>query len=317
MPGENDGGNPNPNPNPSSQPGVDGGNPNPNPNPDPTLVTKTPDWRQSLDEPYRDHVGIKPYATPNDLVKSHIELQRMVGADKIALPGKDATPEQLNEFYGKIGRPADAKGYELKIPDNLPAGVTMDEVGLQKIAESAHKLGIPKNMMQGLFNEVIAQQTEMANIMSKELFLDPKESMAKLQESWGQATEQKLAETQSVLAAAYQDLPWVKDWLETTQLGNSAPFLALAEWFTQKTRETGAPLNGKPTDGTVTPAEATQQMGSLMMDKEFMAAWLDKQNPGHAAAVKRYADLAAQSDPNKPTVLFDAADYFGKPRQAT
>lgn len=276
-----------------------------------SMTGQAPSWRDALGPDYKDHVGLKSYATLDDFAKSHLEAQRMVGADKVAIPGKDAKPEEWDNYFKKLGRPDNADGYGLKLPDNLPPGVSIDAEGLKAIAAAAHKLGVPKTQMEGLFNEVMTLQTKQAEELSKEFYLDPAVSEAKMKEVFGQAFDQRLAEVQQFLAPMFEKMPWVREYLDKTGLTNSAPLVVLFAEAAAATRESGQPQNGKPA-GKVTPNEAQAELDALKMDKNFMDAWQDKQNPGHAAAVKRFAELAGMTESNVQ-VLFDAADYFGKP----
>tara|TARA_R110000765_G_scaffold356977_1_gene447097 strand:- start:904 stop:1149 length:246 start_codon:yes stop_codon:yes gene_type:complete len=44
--------------------------------------------------------------------------------------------------------------------------------------------------------------------------------------------------------------------------------------------------------GMRTPEQAKQELGELNANTDFMAAWLNKQHPGHAAAVAKKSALA-------------------------
>ena len=57
-----------------------------------------PDWRSQIDESYRDHPSLQHYSDINGLAKSHINAQKMIGADKIVLPGKHASQEDSMSF---------------------------------------------------------------------------------------------------------------------------------------------------------------------------------------------------------------------------
>ena len=47
--------------------------------------------------------------------------------------------------------------------------------------------------------------------------------------------------------------------------------------------------------GHLTPDQAETELSELSMNKEFMDAWLDRQHPGHKAAVEKKSRLARLS----------------------
>jgi hypothetical protein len=66
----------------------------------------------------------------------------------LTLPGKDATPEQWSEFYGKLGRPEKSADYGLTVRDGEDAAF----VG--EVAEVMHKYGLTKEQALGLQKEL-------------------------------------------------------------------------------------------------------------------------------------------------------------------
>ncbi len=49
-----------------------------------------------------------------DLWEKMSGAQKLIGKDKVPVPGENATPEELNIFYKKIGRPETPDGYDFK-----------------------------------------------------------------------------------------------------------------------------------------------------------------------------------------------------------
>lgn len=70
------------------------------------------------------------------------------------MPGKDATPEAWAEFYGKLGRPETAEGYEFPIPDG------QDGTFAKTVAPMLHKAGITGEQAKVLGNEWNALQAK-------------------------------------------------------------------------------------------------------------------------------------------------------------
>ena len=71
------------------------------------------DWRSSLPEDIREDPSLKPLQDINSLAKSYVHSQRMLGTDKVVVPGKYATPDEWRGFYHKVGLPEEVKDYEV------------------------------------------------------------------------------------------------------------------------------------------------------------------------------------------------------------
>lgn len=106
-----------------------------------------------------DHHG---FENPGSVVKSFANVQKLMGhpADRILkMPDDKSTPEQWNEYYTKLGRPAKAEDYKLPVP----AG---DSGEFAKTAANwMHKAGVPAGMATKLateWNEFVAGNMKAA-----------------------------------------------------------------------------------------------------------------------------------------------------------
>lgn len=141
-------------------------------------------WVDSLPETGKGFAVNKGWDSPEKAVQSYIELEKFVGADKagrgVILPGDKATPEEISAFRAKLGVPADAAGYEIKLPDGFPD----PEFG--KIAAPLmHKHGIPKAAAEGLMADFVAQvaQGETARAAAEQAEFVKQETALKTE--WG------------------------------------------------------------------------------------------------------------------------------------
>lgn len=115
------------------------------------------DWRTSVAAEYRDHHQVKTAKDVNDLIKWGVNAEKLVGADKLVLPGKDAKPEEWEPIYDKLGRPKDPAGYQF--PEVKDRPYTEADKALQgAFAPIAHKLGLSQAQVAG----IVAFQTELA-----------------------------------------------------------------------------------------------------------------------------------------------------------
>jgi len=103
--------------------------------------------------PLRDHPALAKYATKDEAVKALVHAQRMLGKAPegyVRVPGEDEGPEELAAFYGALGRPDAADGYEL--PDmDLPDGFEVREDVVNGLREKAHELGLNPRQVAGLY----------------------------------------------------------------------------------------------------------------------------------------------------------------------
>jgi hypothetical protein len=86
-----------------------------------------------------------------DVLRSHVNAQRLVGADKIVVPtGKLDNDETWNSVYNKLGRPENPDGYKFDKPQ-LPEGVQIDEKTEKGFMVVAHQIGLNNKQASALF----------------------------------------------------------------------------------------------------------------------------------------------------------------------
>jgi hypothetical protein len=119
--------------------------------------------------PLRDWVKAKGWKDPDAMAASARELEaKFLAGDKIVLPKDGDGPEVIEAFHKAIGRPENADGYEIKLPE----GEELDE-GLSKVVrEAAFKAGVPAAMfapMAEAFNAHIRELAQNAETAEQQL----------------------------------------------------------------------------------------------------------------------------------------------------
>jgi hypothetical protein len=175
------------------------------------------DWRATLPPEMQSEKSLEKFKGVGDVAKAYTELEKKMGS-AIKIPGSDAKPEELDQFYSKLGRPESPDKYEFKLPD-LPEGIGHDEEMQAAFKSMAHKAGLSPRQAQILMDEYSAVQlkriTEFQNA--------DKQTVEVLKKEWGADYEKNLGLAQrAVMEAGGQAL---KDELDATGLGNS-PLLA-------------------------------------------------------------------------------------------
>lgn len=108
-----------------------------------------PKFRETIKDP-KVKAAAERYNSAEDLLTSNITLRTEV-ADRIRLPGPNATAEDMQKFRRGLGVPDEAKGYEVKLPDGVNIS-EMDNALIDMVRPIAHQA----NMSQKGFNEMIA-----------------------------------------------------------------------------------------------------------------------------------------------------------------
>jgi len=140
-------------------------------------------WTSNLEtEALRGNETLSKYDSPEAALQGLVDAQGLIGKKGIIPPGENATDAEREAFSQAIGEHAEAikpllvpvpgkpEEYGLKVPDNLPEGLTGDEKLLTGFSETAHKIGLTKDQAEaiyGFYNEHIlgtheASQTAFA-----------------------------------------------------------------------------------------------------------------------------------------------------------
>lgn len=265
--------------------------PNPEPTPAPAAeptpapqVSPREQFIQSLPEEYRQDPVFANFDSWDGVAKSYANAAKLVGMDKnqiIALP-KENTPEAMAPIWDKLGRPQDAKGYEIEqYKEALPQEV------LGKYADLAHKSGISKSAFQALVGEFVNESVAGQKLM---------------EEQQEQQVQQWQAEVKKEFGAAYDDkLNFARKAVESFGLSeviqqNSTMFEhpAIIKAFAaigEKTSEGTVLSNGSVSHGKLSPNEAKMELAKFQSDENNIKIMTDKSHPQHEFIMKKRSEL--------------------------
>ena len=155
----------------------------------PTTTTNESNWRDSLPDELKMDASLLKFNDVPSLAKSYVNAQRLIGADKIALPSEHATDDEWLEVYDRLGRPQDAKNYDLKYE-----GESDDQL-IGAFAETAHGLGLNNKQAQGLLEFYNKLATDSVESMTEAASQATDDGLADLKKEWGRAFDQKAKDT--------------------------------------------------------------------------------------------------------------------------
>jgi hypothetical protein len=118
----------------------------------------TVDFKSLIPESFKDEKSLENFDNMEDLLKSYLHAQKMVGADKIPVPNKFATDEDWKEVFTRLGAPKSPEDYKYSFKDDQ-----VDPNQLKSFNETAHRLGLLPKQAEALvkyYNDLNKGQSE-------------------------------------------------------------------------------------------------------------------------------------------------------------
>jgi len=259
----------------------------------PSEAAVATDWKQELPDDLRDHPSIANMQDVTALAKSMVHAQSLVGADKIAVPGKWADEQDWDQVYNKLGRPGSAEEYGLKweVPDGQA-----DPALTEWFETTAHKIGLNPKQAQALADSYIELT---GNDASGQVDTEAAkaESTAALRQEYGNAFDDRIGKGDSFIgqfgAEGLMDLRLD----DGTSLMNNPTFIKTvvnaAQYIHESISEDA--LVGDKDSVAFTPAEAEKELEQYMRDD---GPYWDPRHPQHANYVERVQTLYQQIYPD-------------------
>ncbi len=248
------------------------------------------DWRASLPDDLKADPSFRAMNDVTSLAKSFVHAQKLVGADKVPLPGKHATDDDWQVFYDKVGRPPLDK-YDVALPKDAKF---IDPEWMAELKPLAHKMGMMPAQL-----EKFAQwyETKTATTMKAQQEADQKavdQDLADLKTEWGAAHDQKSGYAKAVFQKILS--PEEQQWLNVTGVGNSPAIIkAFAKIGELLYKEDNIAPGGGNGHGVFSPSEATKKANEILMDSSHPYNRAD--HPNHKAALQEVEDLFKMAHP--------------------
>lgn len=248
------------------------------------------DWGAVLGDQratYEPLIQAKGWRTPAEALTGYANLEKLVGVAKVALPPKDAKPEEWEAFYGQIGRPDKPDAYDLKRPDAIPEPVYNVELE-RDFRAAAHKAGLTAQQAASLhqwWTGNVASQQQRAQAGGGAA--TDQQIEVELRKEFGAAYDQRI-ELAKRAARQFGAEPEVLDALEA-KVGGAALIKMFARIGVATAEDTLA--GDGPRGFTRTPADALAALERLKLDTDFSQALLNPRHPAHDDAVRRRDDM--------------------------
>ena len=261
-----------------------------------TETTEAGNWMDSIPEDLRGDSALADIKDVAGLAKGYVHAQTMVGADKIVMPGADASQEDLDTFYNKLGRPEQASGYEVPT-ENMSAEVPVDGELVNKFFEEAHRIGLNKQQAAGLIRWQTSLQEEQAALYEQGTVEAMHGAETAMRKEFGNAYEEKISMAQAA-AKQFGGEELIKV-LNETGLGKSPEVIKAFANIAKVISNDEVIGGGGRQSFMSSPSEARATIADRRRDPNFMAAYQDSNHIGHKGAVEEMGRLFENAYPTE------------------
>lgn len=137
-----------------------------------------------LSEGTRSWVETKGYKSHEDIAKAAQNAESKIGS-MISAPAPDATPDEWNKFYSKLGRPESPDKYEFKRPEGLPPELPYSD-DLAKAAKPwMHEAGLNPKQAQTVHDRFVGFMAEQQQAQKAKLAAAVETTHDTLVKDWG------------------------------------------------------------------------------------------------------------------------------------
>jgi len=246
---------------------------------------KVINFKEIIPEKYKDEKALANFTTVDDFVKSYLSAQRLVGANKVAIPNKMATDEDWEEVYSKLGRPAKPEDYKYSFSEEE---INQDQ--LKNFNETAHRIGLlPKQAERIIkfYNEMNTQ----AEVDNQKMFeVKQTEAMADLKKEFGPTYTKRLDQAKKLATETLGNEMLNNTVLKDgTRLGDSVEVIKAFSMLADKLSEDEI-IKGEGSSYQ-TASEIEKEISELTEDG---SPYWQKTHPNHAKTVDRVFKLREQ-----------------------
>lgn len=217
-------------------------------------------WQANLPDDLKAEKSLQSFKDINGVMRTLAHQARMVGADKVALPGKDAKPEDWGKVWDKLGRPTAPDKYDLKDVQKLPDNAPYDYEGEKVFLKDFHDLGLTQSQAKGLLSRYREKIGGQLQTYEQTQAAQREEALTALKKDFGQAFDQKVSKArlyvESVAGANAADI--------IAKYGNDPAFIRFAVDASKSMQEDSVTV-GQNTgiDRALSPAEAQAEINDI------------------------------------------------------
>lgn len=244
-------------------------------------------WLPDATPEVAGYVQNKAWQSPADMLSSYQNLEKVFGAEKAgrtAVIPSDDDVEGWTKLHAKLGRPEQANGYELPVPEGA------DKAFSEQAAAWFHEAGLSKKAAQHITAKWNEHMTQAAQAMAQAEEQKLQAEHQALERDWGAgdaaAVNREMARRAAVALGLDEQ---AIDALQKAS-GFSKTMKALAKVGEMLGERPAAGFGGS-TGFAMTPEAARSKKESLMADKEFREKAMADPNSAQWREIQRLTEI--------------------------
>ena len=235
----------------------------------------------------------KGWDNPLKAVDSYRNLEKILGADKIALPGKDAKPEDWGAVWNRLGRP--------EAPDKYVApkieGVEWKKDQLDGWFKEFHEAGVTQAAAERLLTKFGKETLTATTAQQESVEQRRTEALNTLKGEWRDKFDAQVDLAKRAFNSFADDK--IKEFVVSNGLGDNPDFIKLMARIGGGMLEDNAQGRGNTGFAAGSPAAAQAEIAALKSDKDFWAKMDNSNAVGHKEAKDKWNYLHKMAYPQE------------------
>jgi len=253
------------------------------------VQSEVPEWLSSIEDlpdDIRMDPSLKPISSVQSLLKSYINAQKLVGADKLVIPGKDADEDAWRGVFQKLGAPETPEGYGIEAPEGL-----QDENDyFSNFLKTAQEAGILPQQAKKMAEFQAQFNVDMAKEMEARELREIEEEIEAFKAEEGEKFNETAFNAKLTIQQFDEDGSFTELVESDPKFGNNAKLIRFLAKIAGHLTEDTFRANATSNIGT-TAEEADQKIKSIMSD--LSGPYYNADHLEHKQAVKEVNRLTA------------------------
>lgn len=283
---------------PDSKYSVSGGDPA-----KPLVETAPPEhWShkfEGIEDKYKGDPSLLKYKSPAEVVKAYVNVQPLIGADKVPIPKDWNDQGQLDAFAAKVGRPEEKAGYVVGKYE-FPEGFAEKTPVVEKFKDMAFKYGLSQWQFEKITKDYMEMEVGDLQAQQAALIKTQQEGMQKYENEVGTIRYQEEMQIARNAIRVYGGEEF-EGFLADTGLNKDPRLMKTFAQVGKDIREgrSGANPGQQALFNAESSEAASSKIAELKKDKTFQKQLDNKSDPGNKAAQELWYSLHKKANPPK------------------